>query len=256
MAPEIPPTPDDIDSEQPFISHLIELRQRLIASLLCVLAVFLSLSYFASDIYALLAKPLLATLPAGASMIATEVASPFLTPFKLTAIVAVFVSMPFVLYQVWAFVAPGLYQHERRLVWPLLASSSFLFYAGAAFAYFVVFPVMFGFFATAAPAGVTVMTDISRYLDFVLTIFLAFGLAFEVPLLTLLLIHVGLVSRDNLIAARPYIIVGVFIVGAILTPPDIVSQCLLAVPMWLLFELGLLLSRFFGSGKAESEEID
>lgn len=245
-----PPT-DDEGEGQTFISHLVELRARLLASLLCILIVFLSLSYFASDIYALLAKPLMEKMPNGASMIATEVASPFLAPFKLTFVVSIFISMPYVLYQVWAFVAPGLYQHERRLVLPLLASSSFLFYAGAAFAYYVVFPVMFGFFAAAAPTGVTIMTDISRYLDFVLTTFFAFGIAFEVPLATLLLIHTGITTRAALAKLRPYIVVGAFIVGAVLTPPDVVSQCLLAVPIWFLFELGLLLAPLLGRSAAD-----
>jgi sec-independent protein translocase protein TatC len=240
-----PPT-DDEGEGQTFISHLVELRARLLASLLCVLIVFLGLSYFAGDIYSLLAKPLMEKMPNGASMIATEVASPFLAPFKLTFVVSIFISMPYVLYQVWAFVAPGLYQHERRLVFPLLASSSLLFYAGAAFAYYAVFPVMFGFFAAAAPTGVTIMTDISRYLDFVLTTFFAFGIAFEVPLATLLLIHTGITTRAALAKLRPYIVVGAFIVGAVLTPPDVVSQCLLAVPIWFLFELGLLLAPLLG----------
>jgi sec-independent protein translocase protein TatC len=241
MTPD--PQDQDDDQAQPFIAHLIELRERLLACIISVVVVFLGLSYFSADIYGLLAKPLLKSLPSGSSMIATDVASPFLTPFKLTFVVSIFVCMPYILYQVWAFVAPGLYKHERQLVFPLLASSSFLFYTGAAFAYFAVFPVMFAFFSAATPTGVTMMTDISRYLDFVLTTFLAFGLAFEVPLLTIMLVLVGIVTREQLVAARPYIIVGVFVIGAILTPPDIVSQCLLAVPMWLLFELGLLFSR-------------
>jgi sec-independent protein translocase protein TatC len=229
------------DKEQSFVSHLVELRERILASLVCVSLVFLALAYFANDIYALLAKPLLNQLPDGATMIATEVASPFFAPFKLTLVVALFLSIPYVLYQVWAFVAPGLYLHERRWVWPLMASSTLLFYVGVAFAYFVVFPLMFRFFAAAAPEGVTVMTDISRYLDFTLASFLAFGVAFEVPIATLLLVHAGITTRDSLIDKRPYVIVGAFVIGAILTPPDVVSQTLLAVPIWLLFELGLLL---------------
>jgi sec-independent protein translocase protein TatC len=209
-----------------------------------VLAVFLSLAYFSKDIYSLLAHPLMKQLPAGSTMIATEVAAPFFAPFKLTLIVAIFLSIPYVLYQVWAFVAPGLYRHERRLVLPLLISSSLLFYAGVAFAYFVVFPLMFKFFTATAPEGVTVMTDISRYLDFVLTMFLAFGFSFEVPIATLLLIHTGVVTLESLVAKRPYIIVGAFVVGMVLTPPDVISQILLAVPLWLLFELGILLAPF------------
>lgn len=241
MPAPTPPHDSDEQTEQTFVSHLIELRARLLRSIVCVLAVFLGLSYFASDIYGLLARPLIAQLPAGSTMIATEVASPFFAPFKLSFVVAIFVSMPYVLYQVWAFVAPGLYRHERRLVLPLIASSSFLFYTGAAFAYFVVFPLMFRFFAAAAPAGVAVMTDISRYLDFVLTTFFAFGVAFEVPLATLLLVYTGITTRETLAHQRPYVIVGAFIIGAVLTPPDVVSQMLLAIPIWILFELGMLL---------------
>jgi sec-independent protein translocase protein TatC len=230
------------DKEQSFVSHLVELRERILASLLCVFIVFLALAYFANDIYALLAKPLLNQLPEGATMIATEVASPFFAPFKLTLVVSLFLSMPYVLYQIWAFVAPGLYQHEQRLVLPLLVSSTGLFFAGVAFAYFVVFPLMFRFFANVAPEGVTVMTDISRYLDFVLSMFVVFGVAFEVPIATLLLVHTGMTTRESLVDKRSYVIVGAFIAGAVLTPTtDPLSQCLLAVPLWLLFELGLLL---------------
>jgi len=242
MARTPPPKNNPEDQEQSFISHLVELRERLLASLLCIFIVFLALAYFANDIYAFLARPLLSQLPKGATMIATEVASPFFAPFKLTLVVALFLSMPYVLYQVWAFVAPGLYQHEQRLVLPLLVSSTGLFFAGVAFAYFVVFPVMFRFFASVAPEGVTVMTDISRYLDFVLSIFLVFGVAFEVPIATLLLVYTGMTTRESLSDKRSYVIVGAFIVGAVLTPTtDPVSQCLLAVPLWLLFELGLVL---------------
>lgn len=242
MARTPPPKNNPEDQEQSFISHLVELRERLLASLLCIFIVFLALAYFANDIYAFLARPLLSQLPKGATMIATEVASPFFAPFKLTLVVALFLSMPYVLYQVWAFVAPGLYQHEQRLVLPLLVSSTGLFFAGVAFAYFVVFPVMFRFFASVAPEGVTVMTDISRYMDFVLSIFLVFGVAFEVPIATLLLVYTGMTTRESLSDKRSYVIVGAFIVGAVLTPTtDPVSQCLLAVPLWLLFELGLVL---------------
>jgi sec-independent protein translocase protein TatC len=200
------------------------------------------LAYFANDIYALLAQPLINKLPAGSTMIATEVAAPFYAPFKLTLVVAIFLSMPYVFYQIWAFVAPGLYRLERRFVWPLLVSSTMLFYAGVAFAYFVVFPVMFAFFSSTAPTGVAIMTDISRYLDFVLTIFFAFGVAFEVPVATVLLIKTGITSREALSDARPYIIVGAFAVGAVLTPPDVVSQTLLSVPIWLLYEVGMLIT--------------
>lgn len=236
---------DELGEEQPFISHLVELRNRIVKCVLVVLALFLGLAYFANDIYALLAGPLMKHMPQGSQMIAIEVASPFLTPFKLTGMVAVFASAPFILYQAWAFVAPGLYRHERRLILPLLFCSTLLFYGGIAFAYFVVFPLIFGFLTAAAPAGVTVMTDISQYLDFVLTIFFAFGVCFEAPIATILLVWAGIVSREGIAEKRPYIIVMAFVVGAVLTPPDVVSQTLLAVPMWLLFELGLWFSRFF-----------
>ena len=232
------------EQEQTFISHLVELRARILKSLGCVLLLFLALSYFSNEIYSLLARPLIQQLPAGSTMIATEVAAPFFAPFKLTLIVAIALSIPYLLYQIWAFVAPGLYRHERRLVLPLLVSSSLLFYLGVAFAYFVVFPLMFKFFTATAPEGVAVMTDISRYLDFVLTMFLAFGFSFEVPIATLLLVHTGAVTVESLVAKRPYIIVGAFVVGMILSPPDVISQTLLAVPMWLLFELGILLVPF------------
>lgn len=233
------------DSTQTFISHLVELRDRLIRSIVAVLLVFLGLAYFANTIYAFLAGPLLRHMPSGTQMIAIEVASPFLTPFKLTLVVSVFAAMPYVLYQAWAFIAPGLYRHERRLAFPLLLASVMLFYTGIAFAYFVVFPLLFAFLSAAAPPGVTVMTDISHYLDFVLTIFFAFGVAFEVPIAAILLVWSGVVTRESLSDKRPYIIVLAFVIGMVLTPPDVVSQTLLAVPMWLLFEAGLLFSRFF-----------
>lgn len=236
----------DIDAqEQPFISHLIELRDRLLRAILAVLVVFIGLAYYANPIYSYLAGPLLKHMPEGSKMIAIEVASPFLTPFKLTLMVAVFLTIPYILYQAWAFVAPGLYRHERRLVLPLLIASTLLFYCGMAFAYYVVFPLIFGFMTSAAPEGVAVMTDITQYFDFVLTIFFAFGLAFEVPVATILLVWSGIVSRESLKEKRPYIIVGAFTIGMVLTPPDVVSQTLLSVPIWLLFELGLLFSRFF-----------
>jgi sec-independent protein translocase protein TatC len=235
------------EQEQTFVSHLVELRARILKSLGCVLLLFLALAYFSNEIYSLLARPLIQQLPAGSTMIAIEVAAPFFAPFKLTLIVAIALSIPYLLYQLWAFVAPGLYRHEQRLVLPLLASSSLLFYLGVAFAYFVVFPLMFRFFTATAPEGVAVMTDISRYLDFVLTMFLAFGFAFEVPIATLLLVHTGAVTVESLVAKRPYIIVGAFVVGMVLTPPDVISQILLAVPMWLLFELGILLVPFISA---------
>jgi sec-independent protein translocase protein TatC len=230
-------------AEQPFLSHLVELRDRLIRMVLAILVVFLVLFPFGNDIYVFIADPLMRVLPEGTSMIATQVASPFLTPFKLALVTAVFLSMPYLLHQFWAFVAPGLYQHEKRLALPLLASSVALFYLGAAFAYAVVFPLVFAFLTSVAPEGVAVMTDITHYLDFVLTLFFAFGLAFEVPIATIVLVMAGATTPDRLAAKRPFVIVGAFIIGMVLTPPDIISQTLLALPMWLLFELGLLLSR-------------
>jgi sec-independent protein translocase protein TatC len=210
-----------------------------------VLVIFVALFPFANPIYSYLAGPLMRHLPEGSSMIAIEVASPFLTPFKLVLFVAVFLAMPYILYQLWAFVAPGLYRHERRLAGPLLISSILLFYAGAAFAYFVVFPLVFGFFTSVAPEGVSVMTDIAKYLDFVIKLFFAFGLAFEVPIATFILVAMGMTTPENLAKKRPYIIVGAFVIGMLLTPPDVISQTLLALPMWVLFELGLIFSRLF-----------
>ncbi|MBN3050312.1 Sec-independent protein translocase subunit TatC [Pectobacterium brasiliense] len=244
------------EETQPLISHLIELRKRLLNSIICVLAVFISLVYFANDIYQLVSAPLIEQLPAGASMIATDVASPFFTPIKLTMIVSVFVAAPLVLYQVWAFVAPALYKHERRLMMPLLVSSSLLFYSGMAFAYFVVFPLAFGFFAKTAPVGVLIATDINNYLDFVMALFMAFGVSFEVPVAIVLLCWSGVVTPEDLKKKRPYILVGAFVVGMLLTPPDVFSQTLLAVPMYLLFEIGVFFARFYvGKGRrAEAED--
>ncbi len=237
--------PDDPGAEQPFISHLVELRDRLIRMLIAVGLVFLVLFPFADEIYTYVAAPLMARLPEGNTMIATQVASPFLTPFKLALVAAVFVAMPYLLYQLWAFVAPGLYQHEKRFAVPLLLSSILLFYLGMLFAYFLVFPLIFGFLAGTTPEGVAMMTDISAYLDFVLTLFFAFGLAFEIPIATILLVAVELTTPEALASKRPYVIVGAFVVGMLLTPPDVFSQTLLALPMWILFELGILFSRFF-----------
>jgi sec-independent protein translocase protein TatC len=230
---------------QPFISHLIELRNRLLRVVLCVLVVFLGLASYANEIYSLLAGPLMQHMPKNSTMIAIDVASPFFTPFKLALIVSVFICVPVILYQFWAFVAPGLYKRERRMILPLLIASTLLFYMGVAFAYFVVFPLVFGFLTAAAPDGVAVMTDISKYLDFVLSLFFAFGVCFEVPIFTIVLVWTGLVTPADLADKRPYVIVGSFIIGAVLTPPDAISQTLLAVPMWMLFELGLLCSRLF-----------
>lgn len=231
--------------EQGLVQHLVELRSRLLRSVIAVLVVFFALYPFANDIYTLLAEPLLSQLPKDTSMIATEVASPFLVPFKLTMVTALLLALPVVLYQIWAFVAPGLYRHEKRLIIPLVVSSVLLFYAGVLFAYFVVFPLMFAFFTSITPVGVAVMTDIGHYLDFVLMLFIAFGVAFEVPVVTILLVYTGVVTPQSLIEKRPYVIVGCFVIGMILTPPDVFSQTLLAIPMWLLFEAGVWLSRFY-----------
>lgn len=236
-----PSPPDDV--EMPLIAHLTELRQRLIRAMVAVLLVFAGLVYFANDIYRFVSEPLRRLLPEGSTMIATEVASPFLAPFKLTLVVAALLAMPYVLYQAWAFVAPGMYRHEKRFALPLLVSSIILFYAGVAFAYYLVCPMVFGFFTRISPEGVSVMTDINHYLDFVLTMFFAFGLAFEVPVATVLLVWAGITSPQALKNKRPYVIVGCFVVGMLLTPPDVFSQTMLAVPMWALFEIGLLASR-------------
>ncbi|MCK5382174.1 MAG: twin-arginine translocase subunit TatC [Gammaproteobacteria bacterium] len=241
--------PELDETEQPLLYHLIELRDRLLRMVLVVAVLFVALVPFSNTLFSLLSGPLLAHMPEDGSMIAIEVASPFLIPFKLTLFLAVFIAIPYVLYQLWSFVAPGLYRHERRLVVPLLVSSTALFYAGAAFAYFVVFPLVFAFFTAAAPEGVSVMTDISRYLDFVLTLFFAFGAAFEVPVVTVLLIWTGMTTQAALREKRPYVIVGAFVLGMVLTPPDVISQTLLAVPVWLLFELGLYFSGWFVSNK-------
>ncbi|EPZ01417.1 TPA: twin-arginine translocase subunit TatC [Mannheimia haemolytica] len=234
-----------VDESQPLITHLIELRNRLLRSFICVLLVFCGLVYWANDIYTLLATPLTDNLPDGATMIATNVATPFFTPIKLTIVVSVFLSVPFILYQIWAFVAPALYKQEKRLIYPLLVSSTLLFYCGVAFAYYVVFPLVFGFLTSTAPEGVTMATDISSYLDFVLTIFMAFGICFEVPVAIILLCWAGVTTPEDLKAKRPYIIVAAFVIGMLLTPPDIFSQTLLAIPMCLLFEVGVLFARFY-----------
>ena len=227
------------------IGHLTELRQRLMKTLLIIALLFVGLVYFANDIYHIISAPLLRHLPAGASMIATDVASPFFTPIKLTAMLAVVLSIPFILYQVWAFVAPGLYQNERRLVMPLMAASSLLFYAGAAFAYFIVFPLAFSFFAATTPDGVLMSTDMEKYLDFVTAIFFAFGVSFEVPVAIVLLCWSGMTSPQSLRTKRPYVLVGAFVIGMLLTPPDIFSQTLLAIPIYLLFEAGVFFARFY-----------
>ncbi|MBF3235222.1 twin-arginine translocase subunit TatC [Aeromonas veronii] len=241
-------------AEQPLISHLVELRTRLLRSITAILVVFLALIYFSNNIYDFVAQPLLSQLPEGTSMIATDVATPFLTPIKLTLVVSFFVAIPYLLYQAWAFIAPGLYQHERRLIMPLVVSSALLFYAGMAFAYYVVFPLVFGFFTSTAPAGVTVATDIASYLDFVLTLFFAFGVAFEIPVATILLCWTGVTTPQNLKEKRPYVVVGVFVVGMLLTPPDVFSQTLLAIPMWALWEIGLFFARFYVKKEEEEQQ--
>jgi sec-independent protein translocase protein TatC len=238
----------------PFLEHLIELRDRLLRIVLAVTLVFLGVFPFANDLYSLLAKPLLRHLPEGGSMIATEVASPFLTPFKLALVCSVFAAMPVALYQIWAFVAPGLYRSERRLALPLLVLSVALFYLGMVFAYYAVFPLVFGFFTSVAPEGVQVMTDISKYLDFVLKLFFAFGMAFQVPIATIVLVSAGITTPEALAHKRPYIIVAAFVVGMLLTPPDVISQVLLALPMWVLFELGILLSKLVLKARTQREE--
>ncbi|MBU2114166.1 MAG: twin-arginine translocase subunit TatC [Gammaproteobacteria bacterium] len=236
------------------LGHLVELRNRLLRCVVAVILVFAALAAFAQDIYHQLAKPLMAVLPENSSMIATDVAAPFFAPFKLTFIVAICLAIPYILLQVWQFIAPALYSREKRLMAPLVVSSTLLFYSGIAFAYFIVFPIIFGFFTSVAPEGVTVATDISNYLDFVLKLFFAFGLAFEIPVAILLMVWTGVSNRAALAEKRPYIIVGAFVLGMLLTPPDVLSQTLLAVPMWLLFELGLVLSRFYQPRSLEETE--
>lgn len=239
----VPPDTQEGGEEQSFFSHLIELRERLLKAIAAVAVVLLCLIPFANKLYALLARPLLAHLPKGGQMVAIDVASPFFTPLKLAFFTALFIAMPVVLYQAWAFVAPGLYRHEKRLATPLLISSVLLFYLGCAFAYFLVLPMVFGFLAGITPEGVAMMTDISHYLDFVLVMFLAFGCCFEVPVAVVILVALGWVTPDQLAKSRGYVIVGAFVVAAVLTPPDILSQTLLAVPMCILFELGVLAAR-------------
>ena len=227
-----------------FISHLIELRNRLLRIVVVFLLVFIGLMPFANKIYTLLAHPLLAKLPAGGQMIATAVTTPFFVPMKVAMLTAFVVVLPHTLYQVWGFVAPGLYTHERRFMAPIVVASTLLFFAGMAFAYFLVFPVVFGFITSTAPEGVKVMTDIGNYLDFVITLFMAFGFAFEVPIAVLLLVRFGLVNIKTLKEIRSYVVVGAFVVGAIFTPPDVISQIMLAVPLWLLYEAGVLAAGF------------
>ncbi|MFI8750610.1 twin-arginine translocase subunit TatC [Vreelandella lionensis] len=250
------PEPHNDQSQAPLIEHLIELRSRLMKAIVVILVVFLGLYAFANDIYSFVAEPLMALLPEGSQMIATEVASPFLAPFKLTLVVAVFIAIPFVLHQAWAFVAPGLYDNEKMLAIPILVSSVALFYGGAAFAYYVVFPLLFEFFTQTGPENVAVMTDINQYLNFVLKLFFAFGVAFEIPIATFLLILSGATTVESLSQKRPYIILGCFVVGMLLTPPDVISQSLLAIPMYLLYEIGLLFGRLVRKRRAAADAED
>ncbi|WP_312936107.1 twin-arginine translocase subunit TatC [Pseudomonas sp.] len=245
----------DPDEPMPLVSHLKDLRTRLLRCVAAILAIFIGLFSFAQQIYTLVAAPLREHLPANATMIATDVASPFLTPFKLTMVVSLFMTMPLILQQVWGFIAPGLYRHEKRIAIPLLVFSIVLFYAGMAFAYWLVFPLMFKFFAAATPVGVAMMTDIANYLDFVMTLFFAFGMAFEIPVAVVLLAWIGVVDVKYLRKVRPYVVIGCFVVGMVLTPPDIFSQTLLAVPMWLLFEVGVLCASLIRS-RSRTQALD
>jgi sec-independent protein translocase protein TatC len=242
--------------EMPLLAHFLELRDRLVRAVIGVILLFLVLFPFANELYVWLAEPLMSTLPQGTSMIATGVASPFLTPFRLALISAIFLAMPWLLYQLWGFIAPALYANERRLVVPLLLGSVTLFYSGMAFAFYVVFPLVFGFLTGTTPDGVTVATDITLYLDFVIKMFFAFGFAFQVPIATILFIITGMTSAKSLAEKRPYVIVGAFVIGMLLTPPDIISQTLLAVPMWLLFEAGVIIGGMMSRKRETRDEDD
>jgi sec-independent protein translocase protein TatC len=243
-------------TQDTFISHLVELRDRLLRAILAVIVVFLCLFPWARELYAILAQPLIAALPVGGQMIATDVVGVFLVPVKVAFLVAFVIALPYVLYQVWAFVAPGLYANEKRLVAPLVIASSVLFVVGMSFAYFLVFPVVFKFMASIAPEGVAWMTDIDKYLSFALTTFVAFGVTFEVPVAVIVLVRVGVVSIDKLKEIRPYVIVGAFVIGAIFTPPDVISQVMLAVPLWLLYELGIVAARMIGRSPPASQATE
>lgn len=249
-----PPVVPEEGKHAPLIEHLIELRSKLLRSVVVILLAFVVLYPFSNELYLLVSQPLRELLPEGTQMIATEVASPFLAPFKLTLVTALFAAIPFVLYQVWSFIAPGLYQHEKKIALPLLASSVILFYAGALFAYTVVFPLIFAFFTSAGPSDVAVMTDINAYLNFVLKLFFAFGVAFEIPVATFILVWTGITSVQSLSEKRPYVVIFCFVVGMLLTPPDVISQTLLAVPMWLLYELGILMARLVKKRSDEQSE--
>ncbi len=240
---------------QTFVSHLIELRSRLIKAVAAILIIVIVQLPFAGEIYALMARPVMAYLPEGSSMIATGVLSPFLTPFKMVFILGIIVAMPIVLYQIWAFIAPGLYKSEKRIARPILVSSIFLFYLGCLFAYFVIFPILFQFIPSIAPAGVNYMPDINSYLDIVVRLFFAFGLAFEMPIAVILMILLGVTTPEKLANNRPYVVVTVFVIGMLLTPPDIISQTLMAIPMWLLFEIGIIMGRILKKKKKTNPEV-
>jgi len=241
-------------AEGTLISHLLELRDRLLRAVLAIVLFAVPCLFIANRLFEFVAQPLVDKLPEGSGMIATNVIAPFLTPFKLAIVVGLFVAMPYVLYQLWAFVAPGLYRHEKRFAVPLLVSSILLFYAGVAFAYYAVFPVMFEFFASTGPQNVAMMTDINSYLDFVLMLFFAFGLAFEIPVATVLLVMTGLVKVETLASNRGYVLIGIFIIAAFLTPPDAISQCIMAVPMYLLYEAGLFMSKLMQKARLKRQE--
>ncbi|TGO02742.1 twin-arginine protein translocation system subunit TatC [Candidatus Thiomargarita nelsonii] len=243
-----------IGNDMPFVQHLLELRTRLLIMILTVVLILLVLMPFASDLFNLLAEPLLHLMPDGTQMIAIDVASPFFIPFKLTLMLSIFLAMPVIFYQLWGFIAPGLYQHEKSMIFPLLVASTLLFYLGMMFAYYVVFPLVFGFMINMTPDGVEMMTDISRYLDFVLKLLFAFGMAFQVPIATIVLVRMGIVTPEALADKRPHIIVAAFVIGMLMTPPDMISQTLLAVPIWLLFEVGLFLSRRVPVKKTEPKD--
>jgi len=252
------PSPSDGEplAEATLITHLLELRSRLLRAVVAVLVCFVPLAFFQDELFTLIARPLIEKLPEGTSLIATSVVSPFMAPLKLALIAAIFAAMPYVLFQVWAFVAPGLYRHEKRFAVPLVVSSIVLFYTGTAFAYFVVFPLMFQFLASTTPIGVKMMTDIANYLDFVLLLFFAFGLAFEVPVAVVLLAATGLVKVESLKKNRGYVLLGIFVIAAFLTPPDAVSQTFMAVPMYALYELGILFAQFIQKNRAATQASD
>lgn len=239
-----------------FIAHLVELRKRLMNAVVAVLVVFVVLFHWASDLYTVLAEPLLSKLPKGGQMIATDVTTPFFVPLKVALMAAFLITLPYTLYQIWRFVAPGLYEHEKRMVWPLIIASTTLFFCGMGFAYFAVFPIVFGFITSSAPLGVAVMTDIDKYLSFVLTMFMAFGMTFQVPVAVVLMVRMGFVTVAKLREIRPYVVVGAFVVGAIFTPPDVVSQSMLALPLWLLYEAGILVAVWVGRKNPEEKKAE